>query len=332
MYINGFSAINTLTKAGENELSLEAGFVAVPFKRQAYQDYKNYIKGAALRRMSPSVKMSAVAAQQVISQANHKNLNGVIVGTGMGCKADSDAFLEKLLEDETLLSPTKFIQSTHNTVAGQLAILLDCKAYNMTFVQNSLSLESALIDAQLELASSEEKNILVGGVDELSPKTEEHLQFLHPESTFNFGEGAHFFMVANQKYNESVAQIKSIELVSELKAENLQTKINEILERNKLQINDIDAVILGIDQYLDNYYGILQETFHNSAVYTYKNKIGEFYTTNGFALWLACYGFKNQQIPTEFLYGKTVGKRLNNVLIYNQNNGKEHSFILVQNL
>lgn len=330
MYVNGFSAINILTEKGENELSFESASEMILFKKQAYQAYKNYLTGAVSRRMSPSVKMSATAALQIKRQADFKKLDGIIVGTGMGCKADSDTFLENLLEDENLLSPTKFIQSTHNTVAGQLAILLACKAYNMTFVQNSLSFESALIDVQLELNSSDPKHILVGGVDELSTRTEEHLKLIKPEKELNFGEGAHFFLVSNHKTSESIAHIKFVQTSNHLEVEDLKDKIGELLEKNGLQINAIDSLILGFDRRPDDYYSRMIKIFHESAIYTYKDKIGEFYTANAFALWLAVFGFKNKHFPKEFTLKKSIQQELKHVLIYNHSEGKEHSFILVQ--
>ena len=84
--------------------------------------YKDYIPPAAIRRMSKSVKMGMVAASVALEQA-HLTPQAIFVGTGMGCLQDSEKFLKTLLDNqEQHLTPTAFIQSTHNTVAGQIAI------------------------------------------------------------------------------------------------------------------------------------------------------------------------------------------------------------------
>ena len=59
---------------------------------------------------------------------------------------------------KNILTPTSFIQSTHNTVGGQIALGLECKGYNFTYVHASISFESALLDAQLQLAMDEASN------------------------------------------------------------------------------------------------------------------------------------------------------------------------------
>ena len=58
---------------------------------------------------------------------------------------------------KNILTPTSFIQSTHNTVGGQIALELQCKGYNFTYVHGSNSFESALLDAKLQLELNEAK-------------------------------------------------------------------------------------------------------------------------------------------------------------------------------
>ena len=57
-------------------------------------------------------------------------------------------FLRKMIEfEEKMLSPTAFIQSTHNTVGAQIALLLKCHHYNNTIVHRAFSFENALTEA-----------------------------------------------------------------------------------------------------------------------------------------------------------------------------------------
>ena len=53
--------------------------------------------------------------------------------------------------NESALNPTPFIQSTHNTIGSQIALLLQCQGYNQTYTQRAFSFENVLLDAILEL-------------------------------------------------------------------------------------------------------------------------------------------------------------------------------------
>ena len=70
--------------------------------------------------------------------------------------------------NEEMLPPTAFIQSTHNTVAAQIALMLKCHAYNNTFVHKGISFESALLDGIMLMRDNEASNFLVGAIDELT--------------------------------------------------------------------------------------------------------------------------------------------------------------------
>ena len=69
---------------------------------------------------------------------------------------------------EEFLTPTSFIQSTHNTVGAQIALLLKCHGYNFAYVHRGLSFESALTDAMMRLEQGHAENILTGGIDEIT--------------------------------------------------------------------------------------------------------------------------------------------------------------------
>ena len=89
--------------------------------------YKEYIPPASIRRMAKGVKMGIVAGIHALKQAQISSPEAILVGTGMGCVQDSEKFLRGILDNqEQHLTPTAFIQSTHNTVAGQIALNMQC--------------------------------------------------------------------------------------------------------------------------------------------------------------------------------------------------------------
>ena len=136
------------------------------------QTIKNIIPPAAARRMAKGIKMGVVASKISFKEAGLDNVDAIITGTGMGCVRDSEKFVSAIIDNnEQYLTPTSFIQSTHNTVGGQIALGIGCKGYNFTYVHASNSFESALLDAKFNVRIDEANIILVGGVDELGEHT-----------------------------------------------------------------------------------------------------------------------------------------------------------------
>ncbi|HVG42231.1 MAG TPA: beta-ketoacyl synthase chain length factor, partial [Chitinophagaceae bacterium] len=129
-------------------------------------DYSLFIPAMERRRMSDVLKMSIACSMDCLEQAGLSQPDGIIVGTSMGCCVHTKNFLDKIIAaNEGPLSPTSFIVSTHNTIAGQISLLLKNHGYNITHTQNSLSFEQGLIDGMLSIREGH-NNILIGGADE----------------------------------------------------------------------------------------------------------------------------------------------------------------------
>lgn len=312
-------------------------------------NYKDYIPPAAARRMAKGVKMGVVASNLALKEAGIDMPDAIITGTGMGCVQDSEKFVSAVIDnDEQFLTPTSFIQSTHNTVGAQIALGLKCKAYNFTYVHAAVSFESCLIDAQLMLDENEATNILVGGVDEHG----KHTNVLHrlighikkdevgnvnlinsnTEGTI-FGEGAIFFALSDERNENSYARLADVEIFSRLNRDELEIRVNTFLENNKLSANDIDAVVLGNngDIDFDVYYHKLQEgIFNNTQQLYYKHLCGEFNTASSFGCWVASNVIKKQHIPEVLKINAISPQSYKNVLLYNQYRSENHSLVLLQ--
>lgn len=130
-------------------------------------NYEQWIDSRQLRRMSNVMKFGVTAALMALKNAGLQKPDAIIAGTGLGCLAETGTFLTQLVrENEGVLNPTPFMQSTHNTIASSIAIMLQCDGYNSTYTQNEFSFEHALLDAMLQLELKPDQNILVGGFDE----------------------------------------------------------------------------------------------------------------------------------------------------------------------
>ncbi len=312
-------------------------------------DYKAYIPPAAARRMAKGVKMGVVASNLALNEAAVESPDAIITGTGMGCLIDSEKFLAAIIDNhEEYLTPTSFIQSTHNTVGAQVALGLKCNAYNFTYVHAAVSFESCLIDAQLMLAEEEASTILVGGIDELGPITTKYHELVHhvkgeeintlklldsKTSGSIFAEGASFFLLSDKKQESTYAQLIDVEIISNLSIEVLQDRVHHFLDQNNISSNDIDAVVLGNngDVDYDHYYKELQTTiFADTQQLYYKHLSGEFSTASSFGFWIASKILKNQQAPDVLKMNTKEVKAYKNILLYNQYRGENHSLVLIQ--
>ena len=315
-------------------------------------DYKAFIPPAAIRRMSSGVKNSIVASTIAMDEAHVVTLDGIITGTGMGCIQDSEKFLDKMIEfKEEYLTPTSFIQSTHNTVSGQIALKLKCTAYNFTYVNTGGSFQSALLDGLMQVKDEGKNNILIGGIDEIADYTYKLYQAIghikeDGEASYNIlenrskgsvaGEGAVFFVLSNEKKDSTYAEIIDTHIINNLKVDKVDDFICDFLQRNDSKLEDLDAVILGNngDIDFDSYYDEAEKLFESSEVLYYKHLFGEFMTAPSVSVWVASNILKNQEIPN-VLYKKNKkdsSKSIRKILIYNQYRGKDHSLILMENV
>lgn len=312
-------------------------------------DYKQYIPPAASRRMAKGIKMGVVASKIAMAEAGIETVDAIITGTGMGCVIDSEKFVSAIIDNkEEFLTPTSFIQSTHNTVAGQIALGLECKAYNFTYVHSSTSFETALLDAKMQLENEEASNILVGGVEELGAHTiKVHRVINHiksiPSSSSEvlnsstegavFSEGANFFVVSNQRGESCYAELVAVETFNILGKENVSATITQFLEENNLNIQDIDSVVLGNngDVDYDGYYHQLTEgIFSKTQQLLYKHIVGENNTVSAFGVWLASKILKSQEIPEVVKINEPKVSHIKTVLCYNQYRGQNHSLVLLR--
>ncbi len=311
-------------------------------------NYKEYIPPAQIRRMSKTVKMSAVAAQKAMSEAGLQMPDAIIVGTGMGCEEDSEKFLKNVIENnEEFLTPTHFIQSTHNTVAGQIALANSCHAYNFTYVNPGSSLEMSLLDAKLQIENDEANNILVGATDEKAARTMELYQLNGtikkeedlPADVLNstsegvvWSEGSAFFVVSSEKSEGTYAQLEAVTFINTLEESEVSDFIGEFLSRTNLNPSDVDAVLLGFsgDSRTDGYYKTVQEIFMDADQLYFKHLSGEFNTASGFAFFMANQILKRQEVPEVMKINKELSKdSFKHILIYNHLHGEDHSLILL---
>lgn len=133
-------------------------------------DIRKYVKPLEARRMGKIMKSSILSSLEALQQAGIEVPDSIITGTTYGCLENSERLMLQIKEEgEGMLKPTFFMQSTHNTIGSNIAIKTHCHGYNVTYTQETHSLEWAIRDAELLLRSGKVKNVLVGCHDESTP-------------------------------------------------------------------------------------------------------------------------------------------------------------------
>ena len=203
-------------------------------------DYKAFIDAGLLRRMSKILRMSVACAKDCIGQAGIEQPGAIIVGTGLGCLLDTEKFLNNVLTIEGLLPPTSFIQSTHNTMAGQISLSIGNHGYNMTHTQNSISFENALLDAML-LLDEQEENILVGAADEAIEFLIEISAQLHLKLQLPLTSGASFFILSKQRDDHSLACVRDTRAIGLV--HDPSQEVSNFLSENDMNVADLDLLL-----------------------------------------------------------------------------------------
>lgn len=283
-----------------------------PYLPACEPDYKRIITNATLRRrMSRIVKMGVACGLECISDMPSEKIHGIITATGLGCLADTEKFLNTLIEnEERMLNPTPFIQSTFNTIGAQIALFRQIHAYNMTYVHRGLSFESALLDAMLKIWEGAE-NILVGAMDEITDSSYIIQQRLGLLKEIQAGEGAQFFLLSRDAGEQPLAEIRAVEtFAGQQTAEEINTRIVSFLQRNGLETQDIHRLITGMNEPAQTV------LFPKSIHLSFKDECGEYPTASAYAVWKAV---NEAQQCTE----------TTNILIYNHHQSINHSLILI---
>lgn len=316
LYING---TGILSAAGSNNSSDFPGTLSDQETNRLMckePDYTGMIPPMQLRRMSKVIRMGIAASKLAFENAGVEKPDALSIGTAMGCLHDTEIFLAKMVEqEEQMLTPTAFIQSTHNTVGGQIALLTGCYGHNLTYVHRGHSFEHALINAQLYLDDHAGERILIGGIDEVTDTSFAILRqsgiyrnentvprdLLQDISNGSIGgEGASFFLVTDKKEQNSKLCIKDLSLFTSKDANEAIQKVQDVLKRNNLKAADIGLALLGNsgDKRTNGFYQQLSnEVLKGAPQATFKQFAGEYATVSAFALGVLCHATEKKEFP-----------------------------------
>ncbi|MBL7719721.1 MAG: beta-ketoacyl synthase chain length factor [Flavipsychrobacter sp.] len=333
IYIKGAGVISAAGNNSDPSFLAEAPGYDTHRLNAKEPDYTAYIQPMQLRRMSKAVRMGIGASKIAGQQAGIEKPDALSIGTAMGCLQDTEVFLSKMIDQqEQMLTPTAFIQSTHNTVGGQIALLAGCYGHNLTYVHRGHSFEHAIINAQLYLHAHPHHQMLVGGIDELVDSSVKVLTatgvyregnstegILHTAGKGSIaGEGAGFF-IASAQPAPGALRIKGLQIFTTKDAALVSEKMNGFLAQQQLQQDDIDLLISGWngDSRTKPVYDVLHQQFSASVIAGFKHLSGEYATASSFGLAMAAHIAGTGMVPGFCRLGSAPARPIRNIILFN---------------
>ena len=312
-------------------------------------DFKAYINPIQMRRLSRMLRIGLSAATICIRDAEIKTPDGIITATGYGFLEETAKFLNEVLnQSEKQLTPTYFMQSTSNALAGLVALTFKCMGFNNTYASKGFGMENALIDGMMQLNENPSASLLIGSYDEAAGVQYKasirarHFKVEHVNNLQLFdtatrgsiqGEGAAFFMLSGAHSPTTWCSIRDMHMVYKPADDQLKDELQLFLKNNNLIDSDIDVVINGASGDVDHdvvINGLIKHVVPESLEIKFKHLSGEYSTSTSFAIWLGAAILKNHKIPMAVrIQPQRDIKRMDTILVINHYMAKTFTFILM---
>lgn len=313
-------------------------------------DFKAYINPIQMRRLSRMLRIGLSAATICLRDAQIKTPDGIITATGYGFLEETAKFLNEVLnQSEKQLTPTYFMQSTSNALAGLVALTFKCMGFNNTYASKGFGMENALMDGMMQLNENQSANFLIGSYDEAAEVQykasirsrhfkDEHINNLRLYDTKTRGsiqgEGAAFFLLSGKASSSTWCSILDMRMVYKPGDSELRHELENFLSVNRILASDIDIVVNGVSGDIDHdiiINKLINQVIPDSTEVRFKHLSGEYSTSTSFALWLAASILKYQTIPKVVrARNQPDPKTLETILVINQYMAKNYTFLLIQ--
>lgn len=313
-------------------------------------DFREFMSPFQTRRLSRMLKTGLAAAMICLRNSGVKTPGAVITATGYGFEDSRAKFMAEILtQTEQQLTPNYFIQSTHNALAGLVALTIGCTGYNNTYAGRGSAFESALLDAMMLLQEREARNALVGSFDEVSPVLYRQyarlgyckqnkinsLSLYGDESPGTIqGEGVAFFLLSSAPQESTLCRLRGMKMLYKPERYgDLAAALDSLLEENKLDPRDIDIFINGAsgDTSRDEWnHALRKDRLESAAEVRFKHLTGEYATSSSFALWLGAMILKHQHIPDIVLAKPALRPGRDRILVCNHFLSRYYTFMVLE--
>ena len=287
--------------------------------------FRDYMAANEARRMGGLMKRALVTTLKVLKDTGIEHPDAIITGTCLGSLDYTERILDGMAENgEEALSPTYFMQSTHNTVGSALAIYTKTHGYNTTYSHGSISFDLTVQDAWMQMQLGKIKTALVGGHDEMTEAYFRKLQqvgYVGIEGMVPCGEVAMSMLLTTDDQVDHLAELAGIRMSFRPSQEQLQQQLNDLLAEAGMTMRDIGLVLTGMNGNPANDQ-LYQKTLAALNIYQpqmpYKQLFGEHYTVSALGLYAAAHLLKAEP-------------GLHGILLLNQTLEGDCTMILIKN-
>jgi len=336
LFVAGAACISPQPSFGEGLAALRA-VAGVETLHAVEPDYREFFPPAQLRRFSRISRMAVAAARRAVESTGLPGVDAVITGTGLGCFAESEKFLDAIRDrSEDLLNPSVFIQTTHHAASSQVAFALDCRGYHDNYCHRAFSFETALLDASLLIAEGAARRVLVGGMDELVPTYVGYLRsagLLEPPAGLPgpvLGEGAGFFVLSAERGGNDLARFLGTGFTYTPGGGELELGLARFFASHLPGGGLPDLVLLGGMPVREGALERLDGGFlHPAARAGFTQLCGEFHTASAFGFWLAARILHEGRLPAVLQVRGTPPHPVRSVLVLTHHQDKEYAWALL---
>lgn len=299
-----------------------------PFNRSIDPSFRDYVSPIEARRMGKILKRALATTKEALKASGLDSIDAIITGTGYGCIENTEIFLDALSkEGEQMLSPTYFMQSTHNTISSLVAIQLKNHGYNVTYAHKSISFDSALQDAWMQMQLGKINSALVGGHDEM---TETFYNILKKGGVMGLDEEmcgeAAVSVVLGTESKDSLCKILNFKMLHKPTINTLKSVAADF------QADYILSGISGNKRSDEAYLQECKDLFGHAKLLKYKHIFGESFTSSGIGLYVAAQCLKTGNIPAQLFVNKEdiTGEKPIKILIFNHSDLKDYTLTLLE--
>jgi len=294
-----------------------------PYVRCIDPNFREWLNPLESRRMGKILKRALVTAMSAIKTSGIQQPGAIITGTGLGCIEHTEQFLRQLCQEgEELLKPTSFMQSTHNTISSLIAIRTQCHGYNSTYSHKSVSFDSALMDAFIQMRLGDIDSALVTGNDELTPTYFEVLRrtgYIGQSGQVPAGEASVAMMLSTNP-DQALCEIESLHMTCSP-------------DKAPASLGQIDAVMVGTNGCTvnDEIYDRLTAHYASVPLLHYKHLFGEGYSASALGLYAAAHVLKTGEAPALMRCDGEEGSiSVRRLLVVNHSDGTNFTYTVMR--
>lgn len=263
--------------------------------------FRDYMAANEARRMGGLMKRALVTTLKVLKETGIEHPDAIITGTCLGSLDYTERILDAMLENgEEALSPTHFMQSTHNTVGSALAIYTKTHGYNTTYSHGSISFDLTVQDAWMQMQLGKISTALVGGHDEMTEgyfSKLKQVNFVGVEGMVPCGEMAMSMLLNTDPSTDHLAELAGIRMSFRPSGEQLRQQLDSLLAQAGMTLDDVSLVMTGMNGNPANdqlYKPMLETLFAEKPTMDYKRVFGENYPASALGLYAAAHLLKQK--------------------------------------